>query len=93
MLLIIIEPYRLHFGFQARTEIIMFMTDAALVNFQNSWGWEAGIDGGITIAEFGASGSVSTETLKAPIIGFVWDGRGLMYNLTLEGSKITKIDK
>ncbi|KEI72319.1 YSC84-related protein [Endozoicomonas elysicola] len=85
--------YGFQLGFQARTEIIMFMTSSALVNFQNSWGWEVGVDGGVAIAEFGAGGSIKSETLMHPVIGFILDSKGLMYNLTLEGSKITKIEK
>jgi len=37
--------------------------------------------------------AIDTETLKKPIIAFVFSNKGLMANLTLEGSKITKIDK
>lgn len=80
-------------GAQARSQVIMFMTDKALKNFRNRDGWEAGVDGSVAIAEFGAGGSISTETAKAPIIGFILDNKGLMYNLTLEGSKISKIKK
>ncbi|WP_448215375.1 BPSL1445 family SYLF domain-containing lipoprotein [Endozoicomonas sp. 2B-B] len=80
-------------GAQARSQIVMFMTSEALNNFVNSEGWEAGIDGSIAIAEFGAGEGIDTKTARAPIIGFISNNKGLMYNLTLEGSKITKIEK
>ena len=80
-------------GAQARSQVIMFMTGSALKNFQNSDGWEAGVDGSVAIAEFGVGGTITTETAKAPIIGFILDNKGLMYNLTLEGSKISRINK
>ena len=80
-------------GAQVRSQIIMFMTDDALNKFRNSKGWEAGVDGSIAIAEFGAGEALGTNTAKAPIIGFIADNKGLMYNLTLEGTKITKISK
>lgn len=38
-------------------------------------------------------GSFDTEKLNKPIIAFVIDQKGLMYNLTLEGTKITKLKK
>jgi lipid-binding SYLF domain-containing protein len=38
-------------------------------------------------------GSIDTDKITQPVIGFVLDPKGLMYNLTLEGSKITKIDR
>ena len=80
-------------GAQARSQIVMFMTTEALNDFVNSEGWEAGVDGSIAIAEFGAGEAIDTKTAKAPIIGFISNNKGLMYNLTLEGSKITKIEK
>ncbi len=80
-------------GAQRMTQVLMFMTQEALDRFRNSDGWEAGVDGSVAIANLGAGGSLSTETLQEPIIGFVFSNEGLMYNLTLEGSKITEIQK
>lgn len=80
-------------GAQSKTLVLMFMSKKALQNFRNSNGWEVGVDGSVAIASFGAGGSLDSNTLKKPIIGFVFNNKGLMYNLTLEGSKITKIKK
>ena len=85
--------FGLQAGAQSRTQIIMFMTDDSLKKFRNSSGWEAGVDGSIAIAQFGAGGTIDTQTSQAPIVGFITDNKGLMYNLTLEGTKITKIKK
>ncbi len=80
-------------GAQARSQIILFMTENALSKFRNSEGWKAGVDGSVALATLGAGGSIDTETAKKPIIGFIFSNKGLMYNLTFEGSKITKLDK
>ena len=80
-------------GAQKKSEIIMFMEDYALEDFQESDGWEAGIDGSVALADMGAGGEVDTQTLKEPIIGFIFSNKGLMYNLTFEGQKITKLKK
>lgn len=80
-------------GAQAKTVIIVFMQDKALDKFRASQGWEAGVDGSVALVELGAGGSLDTTNIKDPIVGFVFANRGLMYNLTLEGSKITKLDK
>jgi hypothetical protein len=32
-----------------------------------------------------------TNNIKDPFVGFVFGNKGLMYNLTVEGSKFTKI--
>src|SRR6516225_10704861 len=78
-------------GAQARSVIIMFMTDAALAQFQRTDGWKVGVDGSITVIVVGAGGAIDTNSVTSPIVGFIFDQKGLMYNLTLEGSKITRI--
>ena len=83
----------LQLGAQARSQIVLFMNDKVLAEFRNSQGWKAGVDGSVALATLGAGGSVDTETAKQPIIGFIFSNKGLMYNLTFEGSKITRIDK
>ncbi len=83
----------LQFGAQVRTQIILFMEEEALQSFRNSSGWEVGVDGSVAIASLGAAGKIDSETAKQPVIGFIIANKGLMYNLTLEGTKISKLDK
>jgi lipid-binding SYLF domain-containing protein len=71
--------------------IIMFMTEQALAQFQATDGWKVGIDGSITIIAIGLGGAIDTNSITSPIVGFIFDQKGLMYNLTLEGSKISRI--
>lgn len=78
-------------GAQSKTVVILFMADDALQKFRDSDGWEAGVDGSVALVKVGAGGSLDTTNLQDPIIGFVFGQKGLMYNLTLEGSKMTKI--
>jgi lipid-binding SYLF domain-containing protein len=78
-------------GAQARSVIIMFMTEGALAQFQGTDGWRVGLDGSVAIITIGAGGAIDTNTIRSPVIGFIFDQKGLMYNLTLEGSKITRI--
>ena len=95
-----VQYYRLtagSFGFQlgaqARSEVLMFMTADALANFRNSQGWEAGVDGSVALIEFGVGESVNTNSGRDPIIGFVYGNKGLMYDLSLEGTKYWQIEK
>jgi lipid-binding SYLF domain-containing protein len=81
------------FGAQARSVIIMFMTESALADFQRTDGWKIGVDGSVTIIAVGAGGAIDTNSIRSPVIGFIFDQKGLMYNLTLEGSKITRIHR
>ena len=87
----------LSFGFQlggqAKSEVIMFMTPEALRDFVQSNGWEAGIDGSIAVIQFGVGRELDTNSVREPIIAFLFDNKGLMYNLSLEGSKFWQIDK
>lgn len=80
-------------GAQVKSQIIMFMTDEALAGFRNSDGWEAGVDGSVALVEFGAGGEISSNSAQAPIIGFIFSNKGLMYNLTFEGSKMTRLNR
>lgn len=75
------------FGVQARSEVLMFMTAEALRAFRQSDGWEAGVDGSIAIVQFGVGESIDTHSGQDPIIGFVFGNKGLMYDLSLEGTK------
>jgi lipid-binding SYLF domain-containing protein len=80
-------------GGQSVTEILVFMEQGALDKFRGSSGWEAGVDGSVALITLGAGGSIDTTKIKDPIVGFVFGQKGLMYNLTLKGSKFTKLNK
>ncbi|TKB49330.1 hypothetical protein FCL40_08320 [Ferrimonas sediminicola] len=83
----------LQVGAQVKSQVVLFMTSEALNNFRNSQGWKAGVDGSVAVATLGAGGTFDSNTLRQPIIGFIFSNKGLMYNLTFEGSKFTKIDR
>ena len=78
-------------GAQSKTVILVFMEEEALKNFRGSSGWEAGVDGSVALVKIGTGGSIDSNNIKDPIVGFVFGNKGLMYNLTLEGSKFTKL--
>lgn len=80
-------------GAQERSVVIMFMTPEALSSFRRMDGWKVGVDGSVAIITVGAGGSIDTEKVTSPVIGFIVDPKGLMYNLTLEGSKISRISR
>jgi lipid-binding SYLF domain-containing protein len=80
-------------GVQARSVIIMFMTPEALGSFRRTKGWKVGVDGSVAIITVGVGGSIDTARIVSPVVGFILDPKGLMYNLTLEGTKISRIHK
>jgi lipid-binding SYLF domain-containing protein len=80
-------------GAQAKSIVIAFMTKEALEKFRNSEGWKAGVDGSVALIDMGAGKTIDSHNIKDPVVGFIFGSKGLMYNLTLEGSKFSKLDK
>ena len=80
-------------GAQKKTLILVFTQKDALENFRESNGWKAGVDGSVALVTVGIGKSIDTTNIKDPIVAFVFNQKGLMYNLTLEGSKFSKIEK
>ena len=72
---------------------MVFLEKKALDSFRGKNGWKVGVDGSIALIELGVGKTIDTTTIKDPVVGFVFDNKGLMYNLTLEGSKFTKLKK
>ena len=89
---IISASFGFQLGVQERTIIIMFMTEDALDGFERRAGWKVGVDGSVAIITVGIGGGIDTDKIVSPVIGFILDPKGLMYNLTLEGTKISRID-
>jgi lipid-binding SYLF domain-containing protein len=85
------------FGFQIGAEakdiVIAFMTPEALSGFRASTGWEVGLDGNVALITLGAGERVDTQTSTESIVGFVFDVKGLMADISLQGAKFTKLDK
>ena len=89
---IVSASFGFQLGVQERSVIIMFMTPESLRSFDHTAGWKVGVDGSVAIITVGAGGSIDSNNISNPVIGFVLDPKGLMYNLTLEGSKISRIN-
>jgi len=79
-------------GAQSKAMFVLFMTDDALNKFRNSNGWTVGADATVAVVNIGANGRIDTNTAQQPIVGFVLNNGGLMAGVSLEGTKISKID-
>ena len=78
----------------AKRDIIMVLLDSnALKQFRASSGWKAGVDGSVTLIDVGAGGSIDSATLNKPIVAFMVGQKGLMAGVSLDGSKISKLDR
>jgi len=80
-------------GAQAKTIILLFLQEPALNQFRASSGWKVGLDGSVAVITVGAGEAVDFTKLNDPIVAFVFDNKGLMFNISLEGAKFTKIQR
>jgi len=79
-------------GAGQRSEILLLMTREALAKFEVSNSFKVGVDAQVALVSQGAGGAYDSETLQKPILGFVFDEKGLIGDLSLKGSKIKKIE-
>jgi lipid-binding SYLF domain-containing protein len=85
------------YGFQAGAQVygyaMFFMNDAALGYLDASSGWEVGVGPSIVVVDSGMGKSMTSTTLTHDVYAFIFDQKGLMGGLGVQGSKITKITK
>jgi len=79
------------FGVQVKNIVIVFLDRRALDNFRAMNGWTVGVNGSVVLVNVGGQAGISSATINQPVVGFVFGQEGLMYNLTLQGTKITPI--
>lgn len=84
--------FGLQAGAQKHSIVFMFMTQDALHRFKTSSGWDAGGDASLTVVDKGASGSLDASRLNKPIVAFIFGESGLMGDLSLKGTKVSKLD-
>jgi len=84
-------------GAQAKAVVILFMTQPPLTEFRRDArtdkSWQVGLNGDITVVNVGASGAINSAQLNRPIVAFTLDQSGLLVNLSLQGAKITRINR
>lgn len=80
-------------GAQKHSMILVLNTDKALANFTSGKReWEFGVDASISIAKVGAGGDIDTTNLKGDIFSFIFGEKGLMGDLSWEGTSLKKLD-
>jgi lipid-binding SYLF domain-containing protein len=81
----------LQIGGQDFAYALFFMSPASLDYLSKSAGWQVGTGPSITVINKGAAGEVDTTTATNDVLAFPYNGKGLMADLTLQGTKITRI--
>jgi lipid-binding SYLF domain-containing protein len=78
-------------GVQSYSMILVFNSAEALKKFtEGTREWEVGADASVAIAKVGAGGALDTTNLKSDIVSFIFAGKGLMADVSLEGSRFKK---
>jgi lipid-binding SYLF domain-containing protein len=84
------------YGFQAGVKkfgyALFFMTDSAVNYLATSGGWAIGTGPSLVVVDQGMARSLTTTNMRADVYAFVFNQKGLMGGIGLEGSKITKIN-
>jgi lipid-binding SYLF domain-containing protein len=79
-------------GAQSKSIIVLFMTRDALEKFRSKPGWTVGVDASVAVLKVGANGALDTASATEPVQVIVLTNVGLMANLSLEGTKISRRD-
>jgi lipid-binding SYLF domain-containing protein len=81
--------YGLQAGAQKYGYALFFMNQKAVDYLRRSDGWEIGTGPSVVVVDTGMARTMTTTTLKKDIYAFIFDQKGLMAGLGLQGSKIT----
>ena len=85
------------FGFQAGAQsygyAVFLMSDKAVNYLKKSKGWEIGVGPTVVIVNEGAAKNLSSSTLKDDAYAFIFSQQGLMAGVSIEGTKISKIQR
>ncbi|RKT27249.1 lipid-binding SYLF domain-containing protein [Paraburkholderia sp. RAU2J] len=83
--------FGLQAGAQSKAIIFLFMTQDSLDQFRNADGWSVGGEASVALVKVGANGSIDTTTATAPVQVFVLTNAGLMGDLSLQGTKVSRL--
>jgi len=83
------------YGFQAGVQVfgyaLFFMNDKALAYLARSEGFEIGVGPSIVVVDAGVGKTLTSTTITQDVYAFIFDQKGLMAGVGIQGSKITKI--
>jgi lipid-binding SYLF domain-containing protein len=83
--------FGLQAGAQSKAIIFCFMTQDALDRFRSADGWSVGADASVALVKVGANGVVDSTTATAPVEVFVLTNAGLMADVSLAGTKVSRL--
>lgn len=80
-------------GAQKYGYALFFLSEETLKYLDKSEGFEVGVGPSVVVADTGMAKATTTTTVKDKIYAFIFDQKGAMAALGIQGNKITKIQK
>ena len=84
------------YGFQAGVQafgyVLFFMDDASLQYLDKTEGYEVGVGPSLVVLDDGFGKTMSTTTMQKGVYAFIFDQKGLMGGMGIQGTKITRIN-
>lgn len=85
------------FGLQAGAQsygyVVFLMTDESLDYVKETQGWEIGVGPTVVVIDEGVAKNFSTSSLKDHAYAFIFSQQGLMAGISIEGTKISLINR
>jgi lipid-binding SYLF domain-containing protein len=78
-------------GAQSYGYVVFLMTEKAVKYVHETQGWEIGVGPTVVVVDEGVARNLSTSTLKDDAYAFIFDQKGLMAGVSIEGTKISRI--
>ena len=80
-------------GAQSYGYAVFLMNNDAVKYVEESDGWEIGVGPTVVLVNAGVAQNLSTTSLQDDAYAFIFDQKGLMAGISIEGTKINKLDK
>jgi lipid-binding SYLF domain-containing protein len=80
-------------GAQSYSYAIFLMNSEAVAYLKESKGWEIGVGPTVVVVDEGAGKNLSTSSLQEDAYAFIFSQQGLMAGVSIEGTKVTRIER
>jgi lipid-binding SYLF domain-containing protein len=78
-------------GAQSYGYVVFLMNDKAVNYLHESHGWEIGVGPTVVVVDQGIAKNLSSTTMQDDAYAFIFDQKGLMAGISIEGTKISRI--
>ena len=83
--------YGMHKDAQYKSEVLLFMTDDALLRLRGQLGWEVGVDATVTRTALDDNGRLDLDSVTGEVVGFIISSEGREDDLSFLGTRVTRI--